>query len=206
MLYRSTLLPALLLSCMLFCIACGQQEKSEPAEQMMTKSLNVGGTAAPFQGTDQNGQPWQLDKDFTKDYLVVYFYPAAMTGGCTAQACGFRDSKSELDKYNVDVVGISGDEVDGLKYFQKANGLNFTLLSDNDGSIAKQFSVPIGGGSTMEREIDGKKVSWKRDVTASRWTFVLDKSHKVVLKNTEVDAANDSKAVLAFLEKVQKKM
>jgi peroxiredoxin Q/BCP len=65
-----------------------------------------------------------------KKVVVVYFYPAAMTGGCTKQACSFRDDKAVLEALDAIVIGISGDEVQSLQYFKEAHSLNFPLLSD----------------------------------------------------------------------------
>ena len=154
-----------------------------------------------FRANDQNGDLWQLKDHLDQDYLVVYFYPVAMTGGCTKQACAYRDFKSDLAEKGVTVVGVSGDAVRNLKYFEQANNLNFTLLSDVNGQIAGLFAVPIGDGGTISRDIDGQSVSLTRGVTTKRWTFILDKNAKVIYQDTDVDAANDSKAVMEFLDK-----
>ena len=150
---------------------------------------------------DEFGKLWKSTDVVGKAYLVVYFYPAAMTGGCTKQACAFRDDKQALLDAGAQVVGISGDKVKNLKYFQQVHNLNFTLLSDADGSIAKKFGVPTRKGGSIKRTIDGKEVTLIRDITASRWTFIIDKAGKIVFKETKVNAANDSKAVLDFLKK-----
>src|SRR6056297_2854622 len=73
--------------------------------------LNVGDKVASFKALADNGKVWK-SKDFVgKSNLVVYFYPAAMTGGCTKQACAYRDAQDDLSGLNAEVVGISGDEV-----------------------------------------------------------------------------------------------
>lgn len=71
----------------------------------------------------------------------MYFYPKAMTPGCTVQACGLRDSKAELDELNVTVLGISIDPVARLGKFIDKHELNFTLLSDEDHAVADAFGV-----------------------------------------------------------------
>ena len=78
------------------------------------------------------------------------------------------------------------------------NELNYPLLSDFDGSIAKGFGVPIGKGGTINKKVDGKDFALERGVTTRRWTFVV-KDGKIVYKNEKVNAAGDSKAVLDFL-------
>ncbi len=161
---------------------------------------SIGDTIPAFQAMDDNGNLWKSQEHTGDKALVVYFYPAAMTGGCTKQACAFRDHKAELEEAGASVVGISGDDVKNLEYFKDANNLNFTLLSDSEGKIAETFGVPTRDGGSIEREIDGKKVTLKRNVTTSRWTFILDKNNKLVYKNTEVNAAMDSEQVLEFIK------
>ena len=88
-------------------------------------TLQVGDTAPGFAANDQDGGLWKLEDHLGKGYLVVYFYPAAMTGGCTKQACGYRDQKGGFDNMHVEIVGVSGDPVKNLKYFQEAQQLNW---------------------------------------------------------------------------------
>ena len=161
--------------------------------------LQVGDHAPNFAANDQDGNLWKFGDHLGKGYLVVYFYPAAMTGGCTKQACSYRDQKSGFDDMRVEVVGISGDPVKNLKYFQQAQQLNFTLLSDVSGEIAAKFGVPIGEGGTITRSIDGEEKELARMVTASRWTFVIDPQGKVVYKDADVKAAEDSQKVIDFV-------
>ncbi|WP_394706463.1 redoxin domain-containing protein [Draconibacterium orientale] len=78
--------------------------------------------------------------------------------------------------------------------------MNFPLLSDENGEIAKEFGVPLRDGGTITREIDGKDFDLKRGATASRWTFIIDKNGTIVYKNTAVDAAKDSADILEFLK------
>src|SRR5690606_4616058 len=130
--------------------------------------------------------------------LVVYFYPGAMTAGCTTQACLFRDNRSTLQELGAEVIGVSGDRIDGLRAFKGVNQLNFPLVSDTAGVIARAFGVPMRGGATMEREVDGQTVTITRDVTLARWTFIIDREGRIVFKETEVDPAGDSARVIAF--------
>ncbi len=161
--------------------------------------LKVGDAAPTFEAKTDAGEVWK-SADHADKTVVVYFYPAAMTGGCTKQACAYRDDREALAGKGVEVVGVSGDFVPALALFKIAENLNFTLLSDPDGNIAKKFGVPVGGGGEIKREVNGKEHTLKRGVTAKRWTFVI-KDGKVAYKNDKVNAAGDSKAILTFLEK-----
>jgi peroxiredoxin Q/BCP len=165
-----------------------------------TVELEVGDKAPQFSGIDDSGKLWNSKELVGQKIVVVYFYPAAMTGGCTKQACAFRDDRSALMDLGVEVVGVSGDKVENLKYFKMANNLNFTLLADEDGSIAKKFGVILREGGSINRTIEGEEKTLTRGVTASRWTFIIDKEGKIIYKDTQVNAAEDSKNVLTFIK------
>ena len=168
--------------------------------QIFSQDLKVGDKAPDFSAKSVDGTTWNLKNHIGEKNIVVYFYPAAMTGGCTKQACAYRDLSSDLESADALVIGVSGDNVDGLKVFKKAYDLNFTLLSDSSGEIAGKFGVPVREGGTIEREVDGKNVELTRGATASRWTFIIDKNGKVVYKNEDVDASGDPQEVLNFLK------
>lgn len=160
------------------------------------RAIDVGEKAPAFEATDDQGKEWKSADHVGKGVLVVYFYPAALTGGCTKQACGFRDDMQTLKDKGIEVVGVSGDAVKNLELFKKVHHLNFTLLSDEKGDVAKAFGVPLKHGGVFGARIGGKTELLTRGVTAARWTFVIDKDGKVVLKNTKVNAPNDAKEVL----------
>jgi peroxiredoxin Q/BCP len=164
-----------------------------------TNELKIGDKVSEFSGTDDTGANWK-SSTVKSDFLVVYFYPAAMTGGCTAQACAYRDDKTTFDKIGATIIGISGDEVKNLKYFKEAEQLNFPLISDSKGDISKTFGVPTKEGGSITREIAGENFLLVRGITASRWTFVLDKNRKIIYKNDEVNAAEDSKKVMEAIK------
>ncbi len=166
--------------------------------------LKVGDKAPTFAALDDSGKEWKSTDHVGKSILVVYFYPADMTGGCTKQACGFRDDLSQLKEEGVEVVGVSGDTVENHQMFKKVYELNFALLADTKGDVAKAFGVPTGEGGTYNATVDGKEVPLVRGVTIKRWTFVIGKDGKIAAKNTEVNAAEDSKAILDTVAKLQK--
>ncbi|QDT25275.1 peroxiredoxin [Gimesia panareensis] len=189
--YRSMIGSLLSLVCL-----CGLSTSARGQVNAPPGKVDVGDSAPAFTAKDDQGKGWKSTDYVGKKILVVYFYPADMTGGCTKQACGFRDDMKKLQGKDVEVVGVSGDSVRNHQLFKKEYDLNFTLLADEDGSVAKKFGVPLKKGGSIEREIDGKKEKLARGVTAARWTFVIDKNGKVVMKNTKVKAAEDSKAIL----------
>lgn len=157
-----------------------------------------------FKSLDQDSEKWTLKSNLKKsDYMVIYFYPAAFTGGCTAQACSYRDQKGELAGVGASVVGVSGDAPETLQLFALEHSLNFSMLSDESGEIAEIFGVPHGEGATIQRDIKGTSVDLTRKTTIQRWTFILDRSGTLIYKDTEVDAANDSGKVLEFLASLQ---
>ena len=153
-----------------------------------------------FSAIDQDGKKWVLRSNLKKsEYTVIYFYPAAFTGGCTAQACSYRDQKGELAKVGAAVVGVSGDTPETQKLFAQEHGLNFTMLSDASGQLASIFGVPHREGGTFSRNIQGQSRDVTLGTTIQRWTFILDRDGKLIYKDTEVNAAEDSGKVLEFL-------
>lgn len=128
----------------------------------------VGSKAPAFTLLDQNGASVSL-ADFAGQKVIVYFYPKAMTPGCTVQACGLRDSKAALKKNKTVVLAISPDSSTRLKKFEEKEGLNFTLLSDEDHAIAEKYGV-WGLKKFMGRESMG----------ILRTTFVIDEAGKIV--------------------------
>lgn len=116
--------------------------------------LTVGAKAPQFTLQDQQGNPVSLQECLKKGPVLVYFYPKASTPGCTVQACGLRDTKAELDNHKVTVLGISPDPVAKLAKFAEKQSLNFTLLSDEDHSVADAFGV-WGEKKFMGKVYDG---------------------------------------------------
>jgi peroxiredoxin Q/BCP len=165
-------------------------------------SLNEGALAPQFEANDDRGKLWRSTDHVGKTMLVVYFYPADMTVGCTAQACGFRDQIEELKQAGVTVVGVSGDSSGNHKLFKKAHALNFPLLADEDGKVAQAFGVPVRGGGRITRVIQGKQEKLVRGVTAQRWTFVIDRTGRIVHRRTNVKAPADGKSVLKFVRQL----
>ena len=113
----------------------------------------IGNLAPLFTLTDQHGSEHSL-KACRGQTVLVYFYPKAMTPGCTVQACGLRDSKAALAKRNIRVFGISPDQPKLLAKFADKEKLGFTLLSDTDHAVADKYGA-WGPKKFMGREYDG---------------------------------------------------
>jgi len=146
--------------------------------------------APAFTLLDQNGEKVAL-KDFRGQNVVVYFYPKAMTPGCTTQACGIRDYKKEFKKANTVVFAISPDEPARLKKFEERDELNFTLLSDPDHKIADKYGV-WGLKKFMGREYDG----------IHRITFIIDEAGKLrhIIEKVKTKTHHDD--VLAIIDEM----
>jgi peroxiredoxin Q/BCP len=170
---------------------------------LVTAQVDLGDKVPNFDAINQDGEKWVMKHALkSSEYLVIYFYPAAFTGGCTAQACTYRDQKGELEKVNANVVGVSGDSPKTLELFALEHSLNFTLLADESGEIAELFGVPMKDGGTITREIKGTELELTRASTIQRWTFILDKKGNLIYKDSEVKASEDTGKVIEFLSSI----
>ena len=133
----------------------------------MTTRLEPGDAAPDFSLTDDQGQTVILS-DFAGSTLVLYAYPAAMTPGCTTQACDFRDSLDALNAAGVKVVGISPDKPEKLAKFRERDALTFPLISDPDHAVLEEY------GAWGEKNLYGKKY-----VGVIRSTFVINGDGKI---------------------------
>ena len=141
-----------------------------------TPRLSPGDTAPAFTLPDSEGKPVSLS-DFLGRKVVLYVYPAAMTPGCTTQACDFRDSLSSLQAAGYDVIGLSPDKPEKLATFGAAEALTFPLLSDPAKEVLTAY------GAYGEKQLYGKKV-----VGVIRSTFVLDEQGVVTTASYAVKA------------------
>ena len=130
--------------------------------------LIAGNQAPAFTLLNQQESPISLS-DFRGKKVLVYFYPKALTPGCTSQACGLRDSKSELDELGLVILGISPDMPKKLAQFIEKKALNFTLLSDPDHQVAEMFGV-WGKKKFMGKTYDG----------IHRVSFLIDENGKIM--------------------------
>ena len=133
----------------------------------MTNRLNPGDTAPAFSLPDAEGNTISL-ADYAGQKVIVYFYPKAMTPGCTTQACDFRDRMERFTADGYTVIGISPDPVDKLDKFTEKEDLNFPLLGDEDHTVAEAY------GAWGEKKNYGKVYEG-----LIRSTIVIDEDGKV---------------------------
>jgi peroxiredoxin Q/BCP len=142
----------------------------------MTTHLEVGHSAPTFTLPDQNGNSVSLS-DYAGKKVILYFYPAASTPGCTKQACDFRDSLESLAASGYAVLGVSKDAPTKLKKFETTESLTFPLLSDPELTVHNAY------GTYGEKSMYGKTV-----MGVIRSTFVIDESGKIELALYNVKA------------------
>ena len=131
--------------------------------------LKVGEQAPKFSLANQRGELVTLEQFKGDKNIVVYFYPKAMTPGCTVQACGIRDTNAEFTALDTVVIGVSPDSVDRLVKFKDKQELNFMLLSDEDHSVIDSFGA-----------WDLKKFMGREFMGVLRSTFIIDKQGAIV--------------------------
>lgn len=141
-----------------------------------TARLEAGDKAPAFSLTDADGTTVKLS-DFKGRKVIVYFYPAASTPGCTKEACDFRDNLAELNGAGIDVVGISPDKPEKLAKFRDAEKLTFPLLSDPEKKVLTAW------GAYGEKKMYGKTVQG-----VIRSTFLIDEKGKIALAQYNVKA------------------
>ena len=152
--------------------------------------IEQGQQAPDFELPDQDGNPVRLS-DYRGQTVLLYFYPKADTPGCTTQACGLRDWISDFNDVGAAVLGVSPDPVKRVKKFHDGQGLNFTLLADEDHAVCDLYGV------WAEKSMYGKKY-WG----ALRSTFVLDGDGTVVHVIEKASPKTHAADVLAALEEL----
>ncbi|HHQ48295.1 MAG TPA: thioredoxin-dependent thiol peroxidase [Acidobacteria bacterium] len=106
----------------------------------MTETVDIGHPAPDFELPSDQGATYRLS-DLRGRWVVLFFYPKAMTPGCTTEACGFRDAYGELKELGAEVLGISHDSVERLVRFRDKHGLTFPLLSDPEHRVTEAYGV-----------------------------------------------------------------
>ena len=144
--------------------------------------MHEGDEIPDFELPDQTGTPRKLSTLLADGPVVLFFYPAAMTGGCTKEACHFRDLAAEYHAAGVQRVGISMDSVDKQKQFSDMHSFDYPLLADTDGTVAGIFGIRRG------------KLGAKLGAPVKRWTFVIGtdrKLKKAIHSETKMDVHAD---------------
>lgn len=150
--------------------------------------LSAGDKAPLFTLPNQDGAPVSIADYIGKQYVVVYFYPKAMTAGCTKQACNIRDMKADFNAAGAVVLGLSPDPVADLDEFRSKHKLNFDLLADPDGAVATKFGV-----------WGQRRFLTKTYMGVSRSSFVIDKDGKVALVVKRANPLRDADRLLKFI-------
>jgi peroxiredoxin Q/BCP len=130
--------------------------------------MKAGDTVPDFELPDQDGIPRRLSTLLADGPVVLFFYPAAMTTGCTKESCHFRDMKAEYEQAGVQRVGISTDSVETQKLFSDTHKFDYPLLADTDATVAGIFGVKRGA------------IGRKMGAPVKRQTFVIGQDSKVV--------------------------
>ncbi len=126
------------------------------------KTIAEGTQAPDFDLPDETGRSVRLSERLEDGPVVLFFYPAALTGGCTTEACSFRDLGADFEKAGAQRLGISTDSVEKQKEFSTVNGFDYPLLSDESGDVARSFGVKR-----------------KYITPVKRATFVIDKDRTI---------------------------
>jgi peroxiredoxin Q/BCP len=150
--------------------------------------MRAGDLAPDFELPDQDGTPRSLSGLLADGPVALFFYPAALSAGCTREACHFRDLAAEFAAAGVQRVGISRDPVARQRQFAVRHGFDYPLLSDADGAVARLFGVRRGGL--------GQRVG----VPVKRWTFAIGPDRRVVeVIHSEINMTRHADAALAAL-------
>ena len=146
--------------------------------------VEVGDTVPDFELDDEDGNSRRLSDELAKGPVVLFFYPKAMTAGCTKESCYFRDLASEFAAVGAQRLGISADSVDRQKKFSDKHTFDFPLLSDRDRTVARELGVKRAG-----------------PLPNKRTTFVIDTDRRVlavISSETNMDKhADEALAVLS---------
>lgn len=143
----------------------------------------IGQPAPAFALPDQNGKAHTL-KDYTGQWVVLYFYPKDDTPGCTKEACSFRDDLYRLEKLGAKVIGVSVDDTDSHAKFAQKYRLPFPLLADRDGKIADSYGALTDLGLLK---------------IAKRYTFLIDNSGNIARVYQSVDTSRHSQQIITDL-------
>ncbi len=148
--------------------------------------MHTGDVVPDFELPDQTGTPRALSGFLAEGPVVLFFYPAAMTYGCTKESCHFRDMEAEFAAVGAQRVGISADTVDKQKQFDEKESLGYPLLSDPDFSVAAQLGAKRGGPKWLPNK---------------RITFVIDTDRRLLdVIHTEVSMGAHADKALAVLK------
>jgi peroxiredoxin Q/BCP len=150
--------------------------------------MRTGDPVPDFELPDQDGKPVRLSELLVRGPVVLFFYPAAMTAGCTKEACHFRDLAAEFADAGAQRAGISADAVGRQRQFADKHGFDYPLLSDPDGAVARLFGVRRGG------------VGRRLGAPVKRQTFVIGQDGRLIAAiSSELDMNKHADEALVAL-------
>jgi len=159
-----------------------------PLNLYAASELQVGDEAPLFSTRTHSNENFNFKMQEGR-WTVLYFFPKANTPGCTAQAIDFNKNQQELKKLNVDVFGISTDEVETLQKFHQEYKLQFTLLADPEMKIVSAYDTKMF------------LLNYSK-----RWTFIIDPNLKIRFINKDVDSSKDGEMILDTILKLQQSL
>jgi len=157
----------------------------------MTAQIEIGDRAPDFELSSDLGETVRLE-DLRGRWIVLFFYPKAMTPGCTTEACDFQDVHFQLRSMGAEILGISPDSTERLQRFRKKNGLGFPLLSDPEHRAAEAYGV-----------WSLKKMAGREYMGIVRSTFLIDPEGRIAAVWRKVRVKDHVKRVLSKLEELR---
>ena len=149
-------------------------------------NIDIGDVFPDFILCDEKGDEFDLDRDFTNSYLVLYFYPKDETPGCTKQACYFKDFYEDFKEFDCEIIGLSSDNKDSHEKFKNNYSLPFKLLSDKNSRLRKELKLP--------KDFFG--------LSHGRITFLINKNKKILfIHRSSLNMKSHINSVLKYLKK-----
>ena len=148
----------------------------------------IGKPAPDFTLPSTTGEPVSLRQFKGKKTVILYFYPKDDTPGCTKEACDFRDHTPEIEAHGAVLFGVSTDGIESHQKFKAKHHLPFTLLSDEDAAVSKQFGV-----------YKQKNVYGKKSMGIERTTFIIDKTGRIATIYPKVKVEGHIDDILSFI-------
>lgn len=177
---------------MIFARACFLLPAFLFASVSLADGVKVGDQAPDVTAKDQDGKDVSIGSFKGKKAVILWFYPKAMTPGCTKEGCALRDDMEKFEKLDVQIIGVSMDQVADQKKFADKEGFKYPLLADHEGKVCEAFGV----AKNMRKTKDGKELT-----LANRSTIVIGKDGKVLYVNHKVDIPKQNAELLELLGK-----
>ena len=153
---------------------------------ILKMNINIGDIFPNFILNDENGEEFDLKRDFINSYLVLYFYPRDETPGCTKQACYFKDFYTDFKTFDCEIIGLSSDNQDSHEKFKNNYSLPFKLLSDNNSLLRKKLNLP--------KDFFG--------LSHGRITFLINKKKEILfIHRSFLNMKSHINSVLKYLKK-----